>query len=111
MRRMLTLAMLSCFASVLTAAPFPAPQITLQVLFEPSAFPSAGRTHLVYELHLTNFSSQPLTLSRLDVLDADDWQRMKSGRRFSGNERCRGNHAYGQPLLAVASGTVVNLFG
>lgn len=39
--------------------------------FEPTAFPSAGRTHLIYELHLRNFEAAPFALGRVEVLDAD----------------------------------------
>jgi murein DD-endopeptidase MepM/ murein hydrolase activator NlpD len=41
------------------------------VPFEPSAFPSAGRTYLTYELHLRNFAPSPFSLRRVEVLDAD----------------------------------------
>lgn len=83
MKPVLTLAMLCYFALALTTSVhaqqagtptpprFPPPQLALQVPFEPSAFPSAGRTHLAYELYLTNFSPQPLRLDRIEVLDAD----------------------------------------
>ncbi len=54
-------------------APSPWPlQLEMRVPFEPTAYPSAGRTYLTYELYLTNFSSTPLTLRRVEVLDADD---------------------------------------
>lgn len=43
----------------------------MRVPFEPSAFPSAGRTYLTYELHLRNFAPNPLSLRRVEVLDAD----------------------------------------
>src|SRR5258708_18855584 len=43
----------------------------MRVPFEPTAFPSAGRKYLAYELYLTNFSGNPLTLSRIEVLDGD----------------------------------------
>ena len=43
----------------------------MRVPFEPTAFPSEGRTSLIYELHLTNFGTAPLNLRRIDVLDAD----------------------------------------
>ncbi len=43
----------------------------MRVPFEPTAFPSEGRNSLIYELHLTNFGSAPLSLSRIDVRDAD----------------------------------------
>jgi hypothetical protein len=47
-------------------------QLEMRVPFEPTAYLSAGRNHLTYELYLTNFSSSPLTLRRVEVLDADD---------------------------------------
>jgi hypothetical protein len=51
-------------------APFPL-QLEMRVPFEPTAFQSSGHTHLVYELYLTNFNGNPLTLRRVEVLDAD----------------------------------------
>jgi hypothetical protein len=54
-------------------APSPWPlQLEMRVPFEPTAYPSAGRNHLTYELYLTNFGSSPLTLRRVEVLDADN---------------------------------------
>lgn len=50
---------------------FPPPQLEMRVPFEPTAFPSAGRTHLIYELHLRNFAPVPYTIRRVEVLDAD----------------------------------------
>jgi murein DD-endopeptidase MepM/ murein hydrolase activator NlpD len=50
---------------------FPPPQLEMRVPFEPTAFPSAGRTYLTYELHLRNFAAVPLTLTRVEVLDAN----------------------------------------
>ena len=46
-------------------------QLEMRVPFEPTAFPNGGRTHLLYELHLTNFAPSPLYVSRIEVLDAD----------------------------------------
>jgi hypothetical protein len=43
----------------------------MQVPFEPTAFPSAGRVHVTYELHLRNFAPNPVTLQRVEILDAD----------------------------------------
>jgi hypothetical protein len=43
----------------------------MRVPFEPTAFPSAGRTYLTYEVHLRNFAANPLSLRRIEVLDAD----------------------------------------
>jgi hypothetical protein len=53
-------------------SPFPPLQLEMRVPFEPTTFSSAGRNHLTYELYLTNFSSRPLALRRVEVLDADD---------------------------------------
>ncbi|HKV61412.1 MAG TPA: M23 family metallopeptidase [Candidatus Acidoferrum sp.] len=39
--------------------------------FEPTAFPSGPHSYVMYELHLTNFGATPLSLSRIEVLDAD----------------------------------------
>jgi hypothetical protein len=50
-------------------SPFPL-QLGMRVPFEPTAFPSSGHTYLAYELFLTNFSGNPLTLRRVEVLDA-----------------------------------------
>jgi hypothetical protein len=46
--------------------------VPLRVPFEPTAYSSAGRNHLTYELYLATFSSSPVTLRRIEMLDADD---------------------------------------
>jgi murein DD-endopeptidase MepM/ murein hydrolase activator NlpD len=46
-------------------------QLEMRVPFEPTAFPSAGHVYLMYELHLTNFEMNPVSLRRIEVLDAD----------------------------------------
>ena len=43
----------------------------MRVPFAPTAFPSEGKFHLLYEVHLTNFGSAQLPLIRIEVLDAD----------------------------------------
>ncbi len=43
----------------------------MQVPFEPTAFPSAGRVHVTYELHIRNFAPNAVTLQRVEILDAD----------------------------------------
>jgi murein DD-endopeptidase MepM/ murein hydrolase activator NlpD len=50
-------------------SPFPL-QLEVRAPFAPTAFPSGDRTYVAYELYLTNFSSNPIKLSRIDVLDA-----------------------------------------
>ncbi|MBX5460986.1 MAG: M23 family metallopeptidase [Steroidobacteraceae bacterium] len=37
----------------------------------PEVVSIAGREHLVYELHVTNFRSSPITLTRVEVVDAE----------------------------------------
>jgi hypothetical protein len=49
----------------------PEPQLEMRVPFAPTAFPSGGRTCLVYELRVTNLSPSPLAVRRLEVRDAD----------------------------------------
>ncbi len=46
-------------------------QVAIHVPFAPTAFESAGESHLVYELYLTNFSGSPVNIRRIEVLDAD----------------------------------------
>jgi len=46
-------------------------QLELRVPFEPTAFPSGRHVYLMYELHLTNFMPMPVSLGRIDVIDAD----------------------------------------
>jgi len=54
------------------ARPTPWPlQLQMRVPFEPAAFPSGPHFYVMYELHLTNFGRTPLSLSRIEVLDAD----------------------------------------
>jgi hypothetical protein len=52
------------------SVPFPL-QLEVRVPFEPTAFPSGPHCDVLYELHLTNFWTAPLSLSRIEVLDAD----------------------------------------
>lgn len=46
-------------------------QLEVRVPFEPTAFPSGQHFYVMYELHLTNFGPAPLSLSRIEILDAD----------------------------------------
>jgi hypothetical protein len=52
------------------SVPFPL-QLEMRVPFEPTAFPSDRNLYVMYELHLTNFGTTPLYVSRIEVLDAD----------------------------------------
>lgn len=53
------------------AADFPPVQLEMRVPFAPTAVPSAGQAFLIYELHLRNFGNRPVSLGRLEILDAD----------------------------------------
>lgn len=50
--------------------PFPL-QVDMRVPYPPTAFPNSGRFYLAYELYLTNFSADALTIQRIELLDAD----------------------------------------
>ena len=43
--------------------------VEVTVLASPAALTALGRTHLVYEVHLTNFGAAPIRVESLDVLD------------------------------------------
>lgn len=52
-------------------AAFPPTPLHVRTPVEPVVFPGAGRNYLVYELHLQNFSTAPMTVRGIDVLNAD----------------------------------------
>jgi hypothetical protein len=47
-------------------------QLGMRVAFEPTAFTAAGRSVLMYEIHLTNYSNEAIDIRRIEVLDADE---------------------------------------
>lgn len=50
---------------------FPPLQVQVRTPLEPTVLPSAGRNFLVYELHVQNFTTAPVALRGIEVLDAD----------------------------------------
>jgi murein DD-endopeptidase len=64
-----------------TASPPLVLSLDLQTPIAPTPFPVGGKIHLVYELHITNFTSRELLLSRVEVMDGDS-----SLARFEGLE-------------------------
>ncbi len=46
-------------------------QLAMRVPFEPTAFPSEGHVYLMYELHFTNFEMTPVSVRRIELVDAD----------------------------------------
>ncbi|MBT2750041.1 MULTISPECIES: M23 family metallopeptidase [unclassified Lysobacter] len=53
------------------ATAFPPPQLQIRTPLAPAPFPSAGRSYLIYELHLQNLSDAPMNIRGLEVLVAD----------------------------------------
>src|SRR4030088_1040416 len=60
-----------CNSKQSAAKPAWPPQLEMRVPFEPTAFPSGPNIYVMYELHLTNFGTSTVSLSRIEVLDAD----------------------------------------
>lgn len=50
----------------------PEPLLEMHVPTAPTAFPSAGRTYLVYEIRIANLSKAALGVTRLEVRDPDN---------------------------------------
>jgi len=54
-----------------TAQPFPAAQLQVNTPVEPIVFRSGGKNYVIYELHLQSFTSEPLILRGIDVMEGD----------------------------------------
>ena len=72
--------------------------IEVRVPQPPSPATALGRTHLVYEVHLTNFGSEVVRVERLDVLGSDgatlaSWQGAQLWQRISILGRVHDNSA------------------
>lgn len=50
-------------------AAFPPAQLDISTPFEPTLFPSGGLNYLIYELHLQNYTDEPMTLRGLEIID------------------------------------------
>ncbi len=60
----------SAFSSAQVRGPIDLP-VEMDVPIAPTPFKADRKTHLVYELHLTNFGSSELALTRVEVLGVD----------------------------------------
>src|SRR4029453_7124503 len=69
--------------------------VDVQVGSPPIPVRIAGKRHLVYELHITNFTLSEITLTRLEVLDADRGTTLGDFRDTDLNDRL------GRPGAAV----------
>lgn len=50
--------------------PFPPIQLDIRTPFEPTLVRSGGLNYVIYELHLQNYTSEPLALQELQIFDA-----------------------------------------
>lgn len=64
------LASISVPAGTSAKMPFPPIQLDIHSPFEPTLVPSGGFNYLIYELHLQNYTSEPLALRELAIFDA-----------------------------------------
>jgi murein DD-endopeptidase MepM/ murein hydrolase activator NlpD len=81
-------------------------QLGLRVPFEPTWFTGAGRTELMYELHLTNYSGEAIALRAIEVLDADDHGGRKLAT-FDGEQLDSLFESSGRRLLNAGATAVV----
>lgn len=100
--RALTSALLACLSMVACAAWGSGPEqlrqsFDLRVLDAPHAATTDAGTQVFEELHLSNFTTEPLRLERIDVVDAQDGNVLAS---FAGK-------ALAQRLAIVGSPTAV----
>jgi murein DD-endopeptidase MepM/ murein hydrolase activator NlpD len=70
----------ACLMAVLSAQQVGRAPLEMSVLEAPTVATALGRSHLVYEVHLTNFGAESLTLDRLDVLGDVDVPLSTLGR-------------------------------
>jgi murein DD-endopeptidase MepM/ murein hydrolase activator NlpD len=91
--------------------PFTAP-IDVTVPLAPIAFQADGKTHLAYELHITNFSAQSITLARIEVLgDSENSLTRLDQSDLLAIVLVIGNYqAVGMDKLSFAPGQMANVY-
>ena len=90
--------------------PFPPVQLDMRIPFAPTPFPSGGFEYLVYEVHLQNYTGEPLALRGLEVLDAGTGNvlaafadaQLYARMRSIGVDKIDGDHPLGSGRSAVA---------
>jgi hypothetical protein len=82
--------------------------VEMVVPVAPTPFNAEGKTHIAYELHFTNFSSQDLLLSRLEVFGQDaqplakyEGEELSSSLARPGVPQATGKQRLGGGLRAV----------
>lgn len=57
--------------------------VEIRIPAQPVSFKGGGKTHIVYELHVTNFSRSPIVLTRLEVMEPGTKKQLAS---YTGEE-------------------------
>jgi hypothetical protein len=85
-RQVPIVAILVALTAPFTVAQQPESSVPIQILVPTTPIPvrGASATHLVYELHLTNFRNTPLELTHIEVMPGDDTSRVLAS--YSGQE-------------------------
>lgn len=106
MRNILSIAVLSFLAAAAAAEPrSPLVQsVDLQVPLAPTPVTVAGKRHLAYELHITNFRPVDVELLRVDVLDGGNRLASFSGTQLADRLSRVGARVEGAERLRVLTG-------
>jgi len=85
----------------------PQVQVAASVPFEPTAYQSAGRQYLVYELYLTNFEEHTLRVDSIEVVDASR-TTTKPAASFEAPQLNTMMHHVGQPIVGDEIGSAAD---
>lgn len=104
---------LSCVAQDLSKIPRPfTVPMDVTVPLAPTAFQADGKTHLAYELHITNFSVQSVSLAHIEVLSDSGVTIAKvDSSGLAADVYAPGNRqATGMDKLKIGSGQMVAIY-
>lgn len=104
---------LSCVAQDLSKIPRPfTVPMDVTVPLAPTAFQADGKTHLAYELHITNFSVQSVSLAHIEVLSDSGVTIAKvDSSGLAADVYAPGNRqATGMDKLKIGSGQMVAVY-
>jgi hypothetical protein len=80
-------------------------QVAAWVPYEPTAFNSAGRQYLVYELYVTNFEERTLRIDSIEAIDANG-ATAKPVAAFDGSQLNTMMHHVGQQIIGDQIGSI-----